>query len=63
MKQLLPLILALGLTGCVDIPMPGFLKKEEKPTATTGKNIQETRSEAQTAQEEYQELQETRTAQ
>jgi hypothetical protein len=62
MKWLLPLILALGLTGCIDIPIPYFdNKKNDEPTAK--EKIQENRSEAQIAQQEYEDLQDTRTSQ
>ena len=61
MKLFFPLILSLVLTGCVDIPMPSFFGKKDE--ATSKDKIQENKSEAQMAQQEYQELQETRTAQ
>lgn len=60
MKRLLPFILSLGLTGCVDIPMPDFGNHDD---ATTKEQIQENQSEAQMARQEYQDLQDTRTSQ
>ena len=60
MKMLLALILSLGLTGCVDIPMPEYFGGEDE--STTKEHIQENKSEAELAKKEYQDLQDTRTS-